>query len=878
MGTTLEDILRLSQQLTAPDQAAPAPMQVSRPSTFVGLLGNALGGGSSGNVGLTQEQADAEGRGALLNFGLNMLEASGYSQRRRGLGEIFARGVRGAQGAIGDYESQLAARQAAIQQQQQQSLENRFRGIDAATKVAELQQKLQQLKLAGNIPRSDEGATSVAGGGPNVADGAYPTTQSSGWSLLSAQTPEMQAMIQKAAAQTGMPAQLLAAHKWNESRTASSVPEGDAGASFGIMQMQGPTLDAYNQAHGTKYTTAELKGDPQLALNVGAQHWMDLKQRYNGNDFLASMAYARGVGNTDAWIKGGSKYAELPPGVQRVLGNVYGPGSFPGATPIPEALKIGGTTQTASTSAPPTTEAKTETPKPDTKPPAGNGFGTTAFAPPTRSVMPAPPEGGGANAPVTTEAVPAVPTPQRVAAAAEARRTGKNAPIEGQPGLYATPQGGIHADTGLGRRADAGDALMQGAVTAATTVPPPSVQAAGPAAGGGATPATPSPVPPGAFGGGAFGGPAPQMVGATPAPVTPAVTSAATPAPGEQTAPAPLIDTSKPFQFDEKVNPPSQFMLDRASPKDTAAEAAERTRIEKEYRAARAAADAKQDPGKVADVESTFAQRRHDLETRVDARVKEGNAALDKARQDNYKQQQDAYQAAIQGDQTRQTQREKADLETRAKVHDRLNEEIGAGNTKIAALESLRAVSDMMGPGTALSSDQVNTLARMGVGPREFLERMGTIQAFQATANQAVTALKQGVALGNVSDRDMTFISNMIPTPNMSQHTRELLINMLIRAQQRNQQAAVDVSTAIASGVQPAQAIADARKNLAPLFKQVPKDLEKHWDSLPPSDAARERSGWFRDNMEPRTLYRRGDGSVDTYWGPSGPPPGYTGQ
>jgi len=826
MGTTLEDILRLSQQLTTPDQAASAPMQVSRPSTFVGLLGNALGGGSSGNVGLTQEQADAEGRGALLNFGLNMLEASGYSQRRRGLGEIFARGVRGAQGAIGDYESQLAARQAAIQQQQQQSLENRFRGIDAATKVAELQQKLQQLKLAGNIPRSDEGATSAAGGG----DEGF----------------------------TGDKTHDLALIRQRES-------SGDYGA-LNYVAREDPTAyargatasGAYQIVNSTWNEGAKLAGVDVTKYPTARSAPAEVQ------DQVASALYDKY--GAKPWQKGAKDWVKDESGRYQ-LATVRPPAGAPGGAPA--------------SGKPPTTEVKTETPKPDTKPPAGNGFGTTAFAPPTRSVMPAPPE-GGANAPVTTEAVPAVPTPQRVAAAAEARRTGKNAPIEGQPGLYATPQGGIHAETGLGRRADAGDALMQGAVTAATTVPPPSVQAAGPAAGGGTTPATPSPVPPGAFGGGAFGGPAPQMVGATPAPATPAtpaVTPGTTPPkPEEQTAQAPLIDTSKPFQFDEKVNPPSQFMLDRASPKDTAAEAAERTRIEKEYRAARAAADAKQDPGKVADVESTFAQRRHDLETRVDARVKEGNAALDKARQDNYKQQQDAYQAAIQGDQTRQTQREKADLETRAKVHDRLNEEIGAGNTKIAALESLRAVSDMMGPGTALSSDQVNTLARMGVGPREFLERMGTIQAFQATANQAVTALKQGVALGNVSDRDMTFISNMIPTPNMSQHTRELLINMLIRAQQRNQQAAVDVSTAIASGVQPAQAIADARKNLAPLFKQVPKDLEKHWDSLPPSDAARERSGWFRDNMEPRTLYRRGDGSVDTYWGPSGPPPGYTGQ
>jgi hypothetical protein len=142
-----------------------------------------------------------------------------------------------------------------------------------------------------------------------------------------------------AAQKSGMPPALLANHLWNESRGNSSVPAGDGGKSFGVMQIQGPTLADYNAKHGTNYTTADISNPqhPEVGIAVGAQHWADLRDQYN-DPRLASLAYAWGPAKTEAWSKAGGDWTKLPPQVREIMGNVYGPHDFPGAAPVPEAV------------------------------------------------------------------------------------------------------------------------------------------------------------------------------------------------------------------------------------------------------------------------------------------------------------------------------------------------------------------------------------------------------------------------------------------------------------------------------------------------------------------------------------------------------------
>ena len=407
----------------------------------------------------------------------------------------------------------------------------------------------------------------------------------------------------------------------------------------------------------------------------------------------------------------------------------------------------------------------------------------------------------------------------------------------------------------------------------ATPDVPGAVLAAGPAAG--APPAVvPAAVPASEAGWGSKPGSYGEGPAAAVAPTgKPPATTTTPPVPGApETKPAPVytVDTSKPFTFNPDANPPPQWMLDRSNPTPTKAEASEGTSIERGYTAARRAAEASGDPGKIADVEKDFTQRRHDLQTRIDARVKEGNDAVRQQQQDAFNQQRDIYKENVNAQQTRLTNREQVDNEQRKGVYTALNTESLAINDRLASLNNLREMSHQIGPGTALSDQQVDFLVKMGVGSSDFVKRMGSIQAFRSAANIAVKDLRSGLAMGGMSDRDLTFIENMIPNARQSPYTRELIIGMISRGQERKQQMLTDIQTRMAGGTAPTQAIQEARKNAPPLFAQAPDDLD--------NKTAQERADWFRDNMTPGTLYRRGGknkGAVDIYWGPDGPPPGY---
>jgi soluble lytic murein transglycosylase-like protein len=154
-------------------------------------------------------------------------------------------------------------------------------------------------------------------------------------------TPQMQQAVVAAAQRSGMPPALLANHLWNESRGNPNTPAGDNGASFGTMQMQAPTLADYNAKHSTNYTTGDISDPtrPEVGVAVGAQHWADMRDRYGGNPRYASLAYGSGPRKTDSWINAGADWSKLPPQVREIMGNIYGPSDFPGATPTPEAVK-----------------------------------------------------------------------------------------------------------------------------------------------------------------------------------------------------------------------------------------------------------------------------------------------------------------------------------------------------------------------------------------------------------------------------------------------------------------------------------------------------------------------------------------------------------
>ena len=303
----------------------------------------------------------------------------------------------------------------------------------------------------------------------------------------------------------------------------SPTAVGDKGTSYGLYQHHADRLVAMQKYFGlppgqmpteaqqNQYAAYEISPQGPLAA-VGAQ----LKQAQTPAQAAAIWTGGFGVPGDKGEI------LRRANGAQRFVGLYSQPQGAPGSVQPPAPAPVASNAPTP----PAASTAQLPVPPAPVPPPRGSGFGASAFSQPS-TALPAPPS--TATAPNTTAAVPVVPTPQRAAATAVARKTGRPAPIAGTDGLFANPDGSVgsgpHAG-GLGRRADITNALIQGAQTAQTTMPPANALVAGPGAPTSGLPAGgPPPVPPAnAFGAGAFGGsgapppppPAPAAVAPTP--------------------------------------------------------------------------------------------------------------------------------------------------------------------------------------------------------------------------------------------------------------------------------------------------------------------------------------------------------------------------
>src|SRR5215471_21119279 len=181
----LKQLYAQTQQLVQPppqDQGPP----VSR--SITSLLGEALEGGR-----------------ALLNFGLNMLAASGPSQIRRGFGQIFAQGLQGAQAGAQGYEAQIAdwqQRQAELQMQRMKAMEPLINTAMELQKFNLTQQQIAQAKKALLGQTGTTGAASsdyvgtigtMEGTGKNPRSSAFGTGQfiEPTWMAFAAANPEL---------------------------------------------------------------------------------------------------------------------------------------------------------------------------------------------------------------------------------------------------------------------------------------------------------------------------------------------------------------------------------------------------------------------------------------------------------------------------------------------------------------------------------------------------------------------------------------------------------------------------------------------------------------------------------------------------------------
>jgi soluble lytic murein transglycosylase-like protein len=245
-------VQQLYQQLMAqPPAPTGARAQVARPSSITGLLGSALGGGPSGAVPMSADEADAAGNRSLLNFGLSMLANSGYSTQPRTFGEIFAKGAAGAQESMGRSEALTAARGQAQQDYAQSQQEQKLARIKEAIPILSAMQTQQRLKAMGGLPSPLSSNTNIGAAG------------------ASADVPaELMPIYQAAAARTGIPVEVLIAQHKQESGFNNALT-GNAGE-IGIGQIKPSTAEA--PGYGMAPVDPKALRDPATNINFAADY------------------------------------------------------------------------------------------------------------------------------------------------------------------------------------------------------------------------------------------------------------------------------------------------------------------------------------------------------------------------------------------------------------------------------------------------------------------------------------------------------------------------------------------------------------------------------------------------------------------------------
>ena len=180
---TLDDLIQqyLSDTPPAPTlpelpRGSPADPNYSR--SWTGLLGGGLSGGQGPGYQLRGAEGDLAGNRALLNFGINMLMASGPQRYRPDLGTVFGAGLQGAQQSM-DLDQRRA--QAAATQDYTQRLELAKLGVEQGRDRTErLKNALTLLQLQnrpminpdGSVSTSSATAPSAPAGGGFTGDKA----------------------------------------------------------------------------------------------------------------------------------------------------------------------------------------------------------------------------------------------------------------------------------------------------------------------------------------------------------------------------------------------------------------------------------------------------------------------------------------------------------------------------------------------------------------------------------------------------------------------------------------------------------------------------------------------------------------------------------
>jgi hypothetical protein len=260
------------------------------------------------------------------------------------------------------------------------------------------------------------------------------------------------------------------------------------------------------------------------------------------------------------------------------------------------------------------------------------------------------------------------------------------------------------------------------------------------------------------------------------------------------------------------------------------------------------------------DQENLLAQRQREA-------LKVGDDRKAKWFEGERKRVENLYGELVKSNATLLTNREAVDNEDKKHTYQKLTEQTTAAGNRINALEGLRDLHRQVGsagstallgnikiPGTDLTA--LDIMTSTGWGSKEQLSKMSLVQAYNSAANLAVKEMKEGMAMGGMSDRDLTFIQNMIPRLSASPEMRELGISLLVSAQERARDMNVKIRGYMQGGMNSTEATARAQKEQPSLFPQVPQD----------KDTPAKRIEWMKDHVPAGHAFRHRDGKVDVYF------------
>jgi hypothetical protein len=260
------------------------------------------------------------------------------------------------------------------------------------------------------------------------------------------------------------------------------------------------------------------------------------------------------------------------------------------------------------------------------------------------------------------------------------------------------------------------------------------------------------------------------------------------------------------------------------------------------------------------DQENLLAQRQREA-------LKVGDDRKAKWFEGERKRVENLYGELVKSNATLLTNREAVDNEDKKHTYQKLTEQTTAAGNRINALEGLRDLHRQVGsagstallgnikiPGTDLTA--LDIMTSTGWGSKEQLSKMSLLQAYNSAANLAVREMREGMAMGGMSDRDLTFIQNMIPRLSASPEMRELGISLLVSAQERARDMNVKIRGYMQGGMNSTEATARAQKEQPSLFPQVPQDR----------DTPAKRIEWMKDHVPAGHAFRHRDGKVDVYF------------